>query len=404
MAVHEKLKQTAVPAPVSPPVPSQAAGDAVTAPYPQKPATPHVTVRRQFSPALLYGGVGAGVLMLIVGLFLWSWWKKPGASSATPVAERASVQTDAGDRTLARSATSEAKAGGTPALPGKTYVTTVGQELVWIPPGEFMLGSTKEEQAWAVANGLKEEFAKREGDAPRKTAVRDGFWLGRTEVTLSQWKEFVSATGYLTDAEKKGEASYAYDRQKKTWERNVKGASWRAPGFDQQDNHPVCCVSWNDAVAFCEWAMERERKAGRLSAGQVVRLPTEAEWEYACRAGTQAKFWWGERKEDGRDRLNWSGTTDGFEFTSPVDAFGSRGRNGFGLADMLGNVYEWCLDDYDSKQAHGECYKGNPGARVLRGGSFNYDTAYCRCAYRYPFTPSNSHSYVGFRVAVGAAR
>ncbi|MFA6564686.1 MAG: SUMF1/EgtB/PvdO family nonheme iron enzyme [Verrucomicrobiia bacterium] len=274
-------------------------------------------------------------------------------------------------------------------------------ELMGIPPGEFMMGSMPEEQAWALANGVKDGAEKREGEVPRKTAIKEGFWLGRTEVTVSQWKDFVAATGYKTDAEKKGEANYAYDRQKKTREGNVKGASWRTLGFDQQDNHPVCCVSWNDAMAFCEWLTERERKAGRLPAGQVVRLPTEAEWEYACRAGTQAKFWWGEAKEDGKDRLNWSAPANGYEFTSPVDAFGSRGRNGFALADMLGNVFEWCLDDDDSKQAHEECYKGNPGARVLRGGTFPAAPGYCRCAYRHSANPANSHCYNGFRVAVG---
>jgi formylglycine-generating enzyme required for sulfatase activity len=281
-------------------------------------------------------------------------------------------------------------------------VTAAGIELVYVPPGEFMLGSTKEEQAWAVANGRKEEEVKREGDAPRKAAIKEGFWLGRTEVTVGQWKEFVKATAYKSDAEKKGEASYAYDRQKKTWERNLKGASWRDPGFDQEDSHPVCCMTWNDGVAFCEWQTERERKAGRLSAGQVVRLPTEAEWEYACRAETQGKFWWGEAKEDGKDRLNWLGTADGYEFTSPVDAFGSRGRNGFGLADMLGNVWEWCLDEYDAKQAHEECCKGNPGGRVLRGGSFSHAPACCRAASRTGSHPAYSHSYTGFRVCAGA--
>ena len=290
---------------------------------------------------------------------------------------------------------------------GEVFTLNVGSnvtmELMGIPPGEFMLGSTKEERDWAVANGKAEEQVKREGEAPRKTRIQDGFWLGRTEVTVSQWKQFVTATGYKTDAENKGEGD-AYDREKKAWV-TKKGISWLDPGFDSmpRDNNPVCCVSWNDSVAFCEWLTERERKAGGLTAGMVVRLPTEAEWEYACRAGTQTKFWWGEAKEDEKDRLNWSGTADGYEFVAPVDNFGTRGRNGFGMADMLGNVYEWCLDDFDAKQAHEECYKGS-GARVLRGGSFYNIPAYCRCARRDGFPPSNASSSRGFRVAVGPAR
>ncbi|MBI5397353.1 MAG: SUMF1/EgtB/PvdO family nonheme iron enzyme [Verrucomicrobia bacterium] len=330
----------------------------------------------------------AGAAMIViaaVGLVFWSPWNKPSPQdSTTPSLQHSVASTEAALKQL-----------------GSVYKNSVGGEMVYIPPGEFMMGSTKEEQAWALANGANEVSVKREGEAPRKTAIKNGFWLGRTEVTVGQWKEFVMATGYKTDAEKKGEATYALDRQKKAWERNLKGASWRDPGFDQEDNHPVGCVSWNDSVAFCEWLTERERKAGRLSAGQAVRLPTEAEWEYACRAGSPSKFWWGESKEDGKDRLNWYETADGFRWVSPVDHYGDRGRNAFGLADMLGNVYEWCLDDCDVKQAHEESYKGNAGRRVLRGGSFHHGPGDVRCAYRYSSPPSHSDSRNGFRVCVG---
>ncbi|MBM3890101.1 MAG: formylglycine-generating enzyme family protein, partial [Verrucomicrobia bacterium] len=280
----------------------------------------------------------------------------------------------------------------------------VTMELMGIPPGEFMQGSTKEEQDWAAANGIKEQDVKREGEAPRKAAIKQGFWLGRTEVTVGQWKQFVAATGYKSDAEKKGYVDHA-PRKGQPWGR-VDGLSWRDPGFGSspEDNDAVCCVSWNDAKAFCEWATERERKSGRLPAGRLVRLPTEAEWEYACRAGTQTKFWWGEAKEDGQGRLNWSGKDDGFEFVAPVDSYGSRGRNGFGLADMLGNAYEWCLDHYDATGAHEEYYQGNPGARVLRGGAFYSGPAICRAAYRISLHPAYSHSHYGLRVAVGPLR
>jgi len=221
---------------------------------------------------------------------------------------------------------------------------------------------------------------------------------------VGQWKQFVTATGYKTDAEKKGFV-FSAPRKDQPWGR-VDGLSWCDPGFGSapQDRDAVSCISWNDAVAFCEWLTECERKAGRLPTGQVIRLPSEAEWEYACRAGTQTKFWWGESNKDGKDRWNLYGKADRFEWVAPADSFGSRGRNGFGLADMLGNVCEWCLDEYDAKEAHEECYKGNPVARVFRGGTFNTNPAYCRCAYREGIHPSYSHSGYGFRVAVGLAR
>jgi formylglycine-generating enzyme required for sulfatase activity len=280
--------------------------------------------------------------------------------------------------------------------------SNVTMELMGIPPGEFMMGSTKEERAWAKANDCKDEFMEREDEQPRKTRIRQAFWMGRTEVTVGQWKQFVAEAGYRTDAEKKGYVDFAPQKEQ-LWGRVV-GASWKDPNFGSppRDDHPVCCVSWNDAMAYCEWLSERERKLGRFPAGFEVRLPTEAEWEYACRAGTQSKFWWGESPEDGKDRLNWRGTPNSFQFASPVDIFGERGRNKFGLADMLGNVWEWCLDEYDPKQAHEECYKGNRLVRVSRGGGgFVIETGQVRSAFRNCDNPSFSRCTRGFRVVVG---
>ncbi|MCX6900055.1 MAG: SUMF1/EgtB/PvdO family nonheme iron enzyme [Verrucomicrobia bacterium] len=291
------------------------------------------------------------------------------------------------------------------AQPGETKLLDLGggvkMELVSIPPGELMLGSTKEEQAWAVANGAMENYVKHEGEAPRKAVIKHGFWMGRTEVTVGQWKQFVAATGYKSEAEKKGFVDYALRKGQSRG--RVDGLSWRDQGLGSppQDNHPVSCVSWNDAVAFCQWATERERKAGRIAAGQMIRLPTEAEWEYACRAGAQTRFWWGDAKEDGKGRLNLSEKNDGYEFMAPADAFGARGRNGFGLADMLGNVDEWCLDEFDATGAHEDLWTGNPGTRVLRGGAFRRNLAVARCAYRYSFGPSISDDEHGFRVCLG---
>ena len=356
----------------------------------------HSTTHRRRQRLMIYGGAGAAAAVLVGGLLLWSPWKSSSSQdSNTPSPQRTS--TPSLQHSISPSSSAALK------QLGNVFTNAVGAEMVYIPPGEFLLGSTKEEQTWAVENGEREGEVKREGEAPRKARIKQGFWMGRTEVTVGQWKQFAAATGYPSEAEKAGQA-WCQDQRTKTWT-NMVGRSWQDPNFGAppKDNHPVCCVSWNDAAAFCAWLTDQERKAGRLSATEVVRLPTEAEWEYACRAGTQTKFWWGEAQEDGKGRLNWSGAADGFQWVSPVDHYGDRGRNAFGLADMLGNLYEWCLDEYDPKLAHEEYYDRNSGARlrVLRGGAFSGKPVDCRCANRRSRLPSTSDSGQGFRVVMG---
>jgi sulfatase modifying factor 1 len=249
----------------------------------------------------------------------------------------------------------------------KTMTTSTGIEMVWIPPGKFMLGSTPDEQEWAIQNQCLPSWVKTEGDHQRQTVITDGFWMGRTEVTVGQWKQFVAATFYLTDGEKAG-VSTAIGPNKR-WEA-VKGASWKKPifGFKLKDTHPVSCISWSDAAAFCQWLTTTEKKTFKLPAGMVYRLPTEAEWEYACRGGTQAKYWWGDLPAGIERHCNVRGDADGWEFLAPVDHFRSHGRNQFGLADMLGNVNEWCLDSFDGSGAHQECYKTGSTDHVFKAG------------------------------------
>ena len=315
-----------------------------------------------------------------------------------------------------------AAAGGP--IEGLPYtVPGVNLALQWIPPGAFMLGSTRAERDWAVGpegQGDADWFTD-EGQNPRPTRIEQGFWLGQTEVTVWQWRQFVSATGHRTDAEKAGKA-WAFDWEEGKWAA-VDGANWREPkyGFEVKDEHPVACISWNDASAFCRWLTEQEKAAGRLPAGHEYRLPAECEWEYACRGGRKdsTKFWWGDSLEDGRGRLNaasddklghklpnstwttkfpWS---DGYAFVAPVDAFGARGRNGFGLADMLGNVWEWCYDAWDESGAHQIVNADTGSRRVVRGGSFNRGPGLVRCATRGWNPPSSAPSYGGFRVCLG---
>jgi formylglycine-generating enzyme required for sulfatase activity/tRNA A-37 threonylcarbamoyl transferase component Bud32 len=392
------------------PIPAEAA--ATSTPTVAKVGTLMPTVVRDSKPVirdsrLVIGGAVAAAVLLLAGVFLWSPWKnrtdEQGRREGAKLGSESRLQAESVSGQPAKAGTPNAVASASAALKllGSVYTNSVGAEMVYIPPGEFMMGSTKEEQAWAVAYGRKVEEVKCEGEAPRKATIKQAFWMGRTEVTVGQWKQFVKETSYVTDGEKKGESSVPQQAGKPSTTK--KGVSWRNPdfGFEMRDDHPVSYISWDEAMAFCKWLTERERKAGRLVPGCVVRLPTEAEWEYACRAGTRTRSWWGDSKENGKGRLNWSEKDDGFEFVAPVDSFGARGRNRFGLADMLGNVYEWCLDDYDATQAHEECYQGNPGERVVRGASFLYSPSRCRSAHRRSLPPSISNRDFGFRVCVG---
>jgi formylglycine-generating enzyme required for sulfatase activity len=303
-------------------------------------------------------------------------------------------------------------------------------EVVFIPPGEFMMGSTPEERAWAVGSeggtGRAVGGDGREGyeGDPRKTRIKDGFWMGRTEVTVGQWRRFVEETSHVTDGEK-GAAMAWFDWETKKWQM-AKGKGWRDPGygFPVRDNHPVACVSWNDCRAFCQWLTKKERAAGRLPDGLEYRLPTEAEWEYACRGGrTSTVFWWGNDLKGGEGRLNiatddplpgnkeilpsqkapWR---DGFVMVSPVDHFGEKGRNGFGLADMLGNVWEICLDHFDPQGAHEEVhFVAKDPHPVCRGASFMARPGYARCAVRLGLrSPIYSDSRDGFRLCLGVPR
>ncbi|MBL9155481.1 MAG: SUMF1/EgtB/PvdO family nonheme iron enzyme [Verrucomicrobiales bacterium] len=312
-------------------------------------------------------------------------------------------------------------------------------ELLHLPAGEFMMGSTAEEKAWAtgIEGGATPGTSREapEGE-PRLTRIKEAFWMARTEVSMAQFRRFVTESGYVTDAEQPDGAPHCFDPEWRGYRltdsvvhpwKAMPGKSWKDPNFPHplREDFPVVCVSWNDARAFCRWLTERERAAGRLPEGLVYRLPTEAEWEYACRGGSRESlyFWWGNEIDDGEGRLNISGIdflpgrnrtwplakvpwSDGFAFVSPVDHYGARGRNGFGIADMCGGVWEIVLDHFDPAGGHEDVHfvEDNPRP-VCRGGNYFDVPGNARCAVRLGLRgPAYSDSRDGFRIALGMPR
>jgi len=186
--------------------------------------------------------------------------------------------------------------------------------------------------------------------------------------------------------------------------------------FGQNNRQPVVKVSWHGAVAFCKWLTHREREAGRLPADYQYRLPTEAEWEYAARAGTRTAYSWGDAFGRGHCNAENNKGSSGknaqcsyfAERNMRVDSIMLVGRfdaNRWGLYDMHGNVWEWCYDWYD-RDYYSDSPRVNPvntskaSDRVIRGGGWHSTAGRCRSAYRYRNPPDNPYYYVGFRVVL----
>ena len=254
--------------------------------------------------------------------------------------------------------------------------------MVYVPGGRTLIGSD---------TGEPHERPVFEADV-------SPFFLDVHPVTVAQFRAFVAAEIYVTEAERFGNGA-VFDVANDRWGL-VPGATWRHPlGPDHppaEDDHPVTQVSWHDAAAYAAWAGKR--------------LPSEVEWEHAARGGVNRRdrYPWGrELIEEGRHRANtWQGNTpaaplqDGYLLTSPVGRFG---RTPLGLADMGGNVWEWVSDWYRPYTERHQAF--TPGAdshRVQRGGSFLCHASYChgyRVSARGHSTPDSSHFHVGFRTA-----
>jgi formylglycine-generating enzyme required for sulfatase activity len=221
-------------------------------------------------------------------------------------------------------------------------------DLVWIASGSFLMGSANAGPA----------------DERPVTQVKfsRGFWLGRTEVTQAQWAVLMGGN----------------------------------PSGFKGDDLPVDQVSWDGAMEFCSKLTEREQAAGRLPAGYVFTLPTEAQWEYSCRAGTVGDY------AGDLDAMGWYDKNS----DSRTHTVGTKQPNAWGLCDMHGNVWEWCLDwkaDYPGGSVTDYAGAASGTNRLKRGGGWRFEAVYCRSAYRIWSYPDCSSDGQGFRLALVAS-
>jgi formylglycine-generating enzyme required for sulfatase activity len=276
-----------------------------------------------------------------------------------------------------------------------------GMEMIYIPTGEFTMGSTLFESV--VFENMKLHLFP--DQRPQHKVYLDGYWIDKTEVTVGMFKKFVEETGYRTSAEKEGGGKPWHDGPKNEEWPIVLGIDWLHPrelNSEAEDNHPVVQVSWEDAMAYANWV--------------GATLPTEAQWEKAARGVDERKFPWGD--EFNGNYLNYGDSLcpvtrwrdlefiDGYAFTSPVGIY-PDGASPYGILDMAGNVWEWVLDWYGEDYYESSPYKNPQGpetgyAKSMRGGSW-YDgepVAWVTCVIRHQNPTNDRYEDVGFRCAL----
>jgi formylglycine-generating enzyme required for sulfatase activity len=230
-----------------------------------------------------------------------------------------------------------------------------GIEMVWCPPGEFLMGSPEDEEG------------RVDDETQHRVTLTKGFWMAKTETTQGQWAGAMGST--IQEMAKQG--SYFTDLS------------------GEGSDHPMYYVNWDDAQKY----LAKLNADHALPSGLKWALPTEAQWEYACRAGTESAF------AGYLDEMGWYRDNSGSK-TNPV---GTKQANAWGLCDMHGNVMEWCSDwdgDYSSDSSSDPTGATTGDYRVVRGGSWSYDARYCRSALRFRFTPDDRGNLLGFRPAL----
>lgn len=262
-----------------------------------------------------------------------------------------------------------------------------GIGLIFIPAGTFEMGSPVGEPN------------RRSDEIQHTVILEDGFWMGQYEVTIAQFRAFADASGYLTEAEQ--DSSRGVFLYGGTWTANT---SWRNVLATNEQN-PVVGISHNDANAFCNWL--NDNYSSELPAGYKFSLPTEAQWEYSCRAGTSTPTYFGDMLSSTQANFNGTSPYNGAEtgvFREETTPVGSFEPNPWGLYDMHGNAWEWCSDWYGSYPTSEVVDPTGPvsGSQITRrGGSWADSGAFCRSAIRgISGNLTDRHSAVGFRLAI----
>jgi formylglycine-generating enzyme required for sulfatase activity len=273
---------------------------------------------------------------------------------------------------------------------GQAITNSLGMKFVLVEPGTFMMGNSSNERG-----ALPDETRHR-------VTLTGGYYLQATEVTVAQFRQFAVATGYKTEAETAGGCWINVTGS--GWKKN-KESNWKSPGlresaaFRQSDEQPVTCISWNDAQAYIKWLSSKE--------GKVYGLPTEAEWEYACRAGTTTPFAYGKCLSSNQANYGgideqYSNCKDGYRKSQrKTTKVASLAANPWGLFDMHGNVAEWCEDWYGPYPSGAVTDPKGPSSgtdRVFRGCHWLSSASECRSASRASFPPSYASDAVGFRL------
>ncbi len=257
----------------------------------------------------------------------------------------------------------------------------VKMKFVLIPPGTFQMGSPTGESERST------------NEAPHEVELRYPFYLGANDVTVGEFRRFVDATKYKTEAESDGKGGYGGDPDKGTFTQDPK-YTWRTPGFSQSEDDPVVEVSWNDAGKYIEWVN------GNARDGLLYRLPREAEWEYSCRGGRSSSLAFGVGDGTTLSTRNANFSDSNLNKTTPVDTYKP---NTLGLYDMQGNVYQWCSDwygDYPAGHAVDPTGPLSGSSRVFRGGGWDDGARLCRAAHRYGNEPGLRLNDLGFRLAL----